>query len=42
MRDVARQTDATLGDHLGRRTVARVLVTLDGDPQAAAIAGSRR
>src|ERR1700726_2855062 len=39
MRDVARQTDAALGDHLGRRTVAGVLVTLDREPQAAAISG---
>src|SRR5664279_6483102 len=39
MRDLARQTDAALGDHLGRRTVAGVLVTLDRDPQASAIAG---
>ena len=29
MRDVARQTDGALGDHLGRRTVAGVLVALE-------------
>jgi hypothetical protein len=28
-RDVTHQTDAALGNHLGRRTVAGVLVTLD-------------
>ena len=39
MRDVAHQTDAALGYHLRCRTVAGVLVTLDRDPQAAAIAG---
>ena len=38
-RDVARQTDAALGNHLGRRTIAGILVTLDRGPQAAAIAG---
>jgi hypothetical protein len=38
-RDVARQTDAALCNHLGRRTVAGVFVALDRDPESAAIAG---
>jgi hypothetical protein len=39
MRDVPRETDAALSDHLRGRTVAGVSVTLDRDLQDAAVAG---